>query len=283
MIVDSEIYEQTINEITTFKGVGIHSGKETTLTCIPKTKGGICFVRTDLNNQKVLVHPKNILGANRASILIQNNVKIITPEHLLSALYGLEIDHLDIEINQEEVPILDGSSLEFINSFLNKGIKKLTTKKKLLKITSSITLKKNDTWIKLSPTQHDYSTINYTLSYPNHFIKTQVYETKLTPDKYCKDIAPARTYGFEKEIKDLLEKGLAKGGSIHNAVIIGKETYLNKLRFENECVKHKILDLIGDFSIIGYPICAHIEAYKSGHALNLEAVQKIYNSLNIQK
>ena len=279
MLIHSQSNELTLNKSVEFNGIGIHSGKKVSIKCKPQSEGGIVFKRTDLNNASIEVRPEHINGSNRASILTKNNHSIYTPEHLLSALAGINIDHLSIEINSPEVPILDGSSINFIETFLKVGTKKLSSFKKKLKLEKTISLKEEDSWIKLSPTEENTSTIHYELSYPNHFIKTQIYTIVLNKKTYCEEIAAARTYGFKHEIDALIKKGLAKGGSLDNALVIGETNYLNKLRFENECVRHKILDLIGDFRILGFPIIANIEAYKSGHGLNLKMVKEIYKLL----
>tara|TARA_A100001015_G_scaffold319085_1_gene440923 strand:- start:3989 stop:4834 length:846 start_codon:yes stop_codon:yes gene_type:complete len=281
LLIHSQNNELTLNESVEFNGIGIHSGKEVSIKCKPQSEGGIVFTRTDLKNALIEVHPEHINGSNRASILTKNNHSIYTPEHLLSALSGLNIDHLSIEINSPEVPILDGSSKNFIEMFLKVGTKKLSSFKKILKLEKTISLNEEDSWIRLSPTKKNKSRIQYELSYPNHFIKTQIYDIVLDKESYCEEIAPARTYGFKHEIDALIKQGLAKGGSLDNAVVIGETDYLNKLRFEDECVRHKILDLIGDFSILGFPILADIEAYKSGHSLNLKMVKEIYKLLQI--
>ena len=275
MLINSLENEITLKEEVTLNGIGIHSGKRVSITCTPRESGGIQFVRTDLNNANIKAHANNIFGANRASILKENNILIKTPEHLLSAIAGLRIDDLNIKINADEVPILDGSSKDYVEKFKKVGLQVLSSYKKKFKLTEVLLLKGNDSWIKLSPQKKETKEIKYELSYPDHFIKSQLYKFNFNTKNYCTEIAPARTYGFKHEIDALIEKGLIKGGSLENAVVIGETEYLNKLRFKNECVRHKILDLIGDLSIFGYELIADIEAFKSGHELNLQMVKKL--------
>ena len=267
--------ERTLKKVVTLTGTGIHSAAKTTLTCIPAQSGGIKFIRTDLNNTIINVSPENIKGSNRATLLGNKNALIKTPEHLLSALAGLNISHLTIEINQEEIPILDGSALEFITTFQNAGLKELKKTQQSIEIKQPIIVKDKDMFIHIEPSNK--TTINFEICYQNHFINTQTFTLHLNTENYINEIAPARTYGFENEVKKLIEQGLAKGGSLNNALIIGEKDYINPYRFKDECVRHKILDLIGDLYILGKPILGTINAYKSGHSLNLKMAQAIAN------
>ena len=269
--------QQTIQSSITLEGIGIHSGKKVHIRLCPaKENTGIRFIRTDQNNSPIHVTPKNITHANRATFLSENNISIATPEHLLAACYGCEIDNLIIEIDNEEVPILDGSSLEFSKLLTQTPPVKQTEHIKPLLITTEIKIESNDSYIKVSPS--DTTTFSYSLDYPNHFIGSQEFSSPLTPKAFINDIAPARTYGFLNEIQSLLDKNLAQGGSFENAIVIGESDYLTPLRFPNELARHKLLDMIGDISIFGRPIQGHFSGYKSGHNLNTQLVKKLFES-----
>lgn len=263
--------QRTISTTTAFKGLGIHSGKIVTLNCYPADiNNGICFVRTDLNNAEVRVSSETVIAESRFTKLSQNGVNIHTPEHILSACAGLGITNLRVEIDAEEVPILDGSALTFCDEFNAAGVK--TQDAELLPIIIKDAFKitgKDGAYIEVSPAETFSYT--YTLDYPTSFVGKQS-ATYTQAINYISDIAPARTYGFEAEVKALLARGLAKGGSLDNAVVIGENDYLNPLRFDNELARHKLLDLIGDMWIIGRPVIGNINAFKSGHALNAALV-----------
>jgi UDP-3-O-[3-hydroxymyristoyl] N-acetylglucosamine deacetylase len=268
--------QKTIKNECSIKGIGIHSGKENYLRFLPSDKGCIEF---RLHNKTIEVSAKNLSKQHsRATVLETSETKIITPEHLLSACAGLGIDNLIIECSEQEIPILDGSAIDFIHCFLKAGIKELNQEKSTIKIHEPIIIQDNEKSILLLPS--DTSTYSYYLHYPNHFIGTQLHSFIFTESAYINDIAPARTYGFEHEIQALLDKGLAKGGSLDNALIIGDTNYNSELRLEKECVKHKILDMIGDFWILNQYIKGHIIAIKSGHQLNAEAVKIISEKFN---
>jgi UDP-3-O-[3-hydroxymyristoyl] N-acetylglucosamine deacetylase len=252
--------QRTLKNPCQFVGVGIHSGKETTLRCFPAPADfGIVF------NKTTKVSPENLRSTPRATLLGD----IFTPEHFLSACFGLGITNLECELDGSEIPILDGSALEFVLGFENAGIHDVETRHAAsLQIGKPIVI---DNCLIALPS--DRLIFSYVLDYPDSFIGQQTYTYIFDPHTYKTEIAPARTFGFEKEVKALLERGLAQGGSIDNAVVIGEKNYLNKLRFPDELVRHKILDMIGDLSVLGrYPQC-HFVGIKSGHAQNMKMVR----------
>jgi len=266
--------QHTIQTSQTLSGIGIHSGLTTTLTFKPAAENtGIIFIRTDKNNAKIPVHPSYLKKANRATIFEKNNITIQTPEHLLAACAGLNIHNLIIECNNSEIPILDGSSTPFVNCLLKASPVAQKAPIKPIVITQTIQTTIGHTAIIVSPA--DTTTFTYFMSYPKSFIGTQTKTIQLTKRTFINDIAPARTYGFYEEIKPLLEKNLIKGGSLENAIIIKNSEYMNPLRFDDELIRHKILDLIGDCWILGRPIQGHITAILSGHETTRHFVQKI--------
>lgn len=266
--------QTTINTTVTFQGLGIHSGKLVTLNCFPEdVNTGIYFVRTDLNNAEIKVSPETVIAESRFTKLSQNGVNIHTPEHLLSACAGLGISNLRVEIDAEEVPILDGSALTFCEEFTKAGVRPQDAELPPIIVTEAFKISgKDGAYIEVTPAKT--FSYHYILDYPGTFVGRQSADYAKDID-YESQIAPARTYGFEAEVKALLERGLAKGGSLDNAVVIGETDYINPLRFDNELARHKLLDLIGDMWIVGRPVIAKITAFKSGHALNAELVQRL--------
>jgi UDP-3-O-acyl N-acetylglucosamine deacetylase len=266
--------QKTIKKTCQISGLGLHSGKKVNLTLLPApVNTGIIFIRTDCGEQKIPSIPSSLSATNRATILEKKGCRIITPEHLLATLYGFQIDNLFIKLDAEEVPIMDGSALSFIKVIQKAGIQELAQEKKIASIKKPFLVKKENKSVIALPCSN--FRVTFILEYPQSFIGTQIASFDLTPEKFCQEIGPARTYGFYEEVEELRKKGLIKGGSLDNAVVITKDSYLNELRYPNELVRHKILDLIGDLSILGTEINGHFIGIKSGHALNMEMVKKI--------
>jgi UDP-3-O-[3-hydroxymyristoyl] N-acetylglucosamine deacetylase len=264
--------QKTIKEKCIFKGIGIHSGKTVTMVVLPaQENAGIVFKRVDCVGE-ILVSIENVSPANRATILQKDGVRVCTPEHFLAACYALGISNLIVEIDAEEVPIMDGSSLDFLNGFLKVGIVEQLAEIKAIILAEPIIVKDGEKQILALP--DDEFKITYILEYDN-FIGTQINSFKITATTFEKQLASARTYGFYSEVKALMERGLAQGGSFDNAVVIGENDYMNELRFSDELVRHKILDCIGDFAILGVPVKAHFIAMKSGHSLNHKLVREL--------
>lgn len=264
---------KTLNHEVTLSGIGIHSGQNCVVIFKPSNQEGIRFIRKDLDYAIVNVDCSSISHTNRATILKSENTFIKTPEHLLSACYGLGINSLDIELDSEEIPILDGSALNFTESFLRVGLKELETNQDNLIIKDPIHIDSSNASLIALPSKEAQFT--YMLSYPNTFIGTQIVTFFPNSDDYASLISPARTYGFEEEVKALLNRGLAKGGNLENAVVIGKNKYLNSLRFPDELARHKLLDMLGDLAVIGKRIQGHVLGFGSGHQLNMELALKL--------
>ncbi|MCP4051363.1 MAG: UDP-3-O-[3-hydroxymyristoyl] N-acetylglucosamine deacetylase [bacterium] len=266
--------QTTIKNEFSFKGIGIHSGEKATVTVKPaKANSGIYFIRTDKNHSIVPVNPLFLSTTSRATILQKDSIYIKTPEHFLAACYGLGIDNLAIEIDKDEFPIIDGSALPFTNKLLSADLIELKHNKKHITIKKPLSVKNNNKVLAAFP---DTSfKVTFIIDYPDTFIGTQVFSLEIDRKSFIKEISPARTYGFYSEIKALIDNNLARGGSLNNAVVIGENKYLNKLRFDNELVRHKILDLIGDLSVLGQPVHGHFIGFKSGHSLNKEIVSLI--------
>ncbi len=275
-----QVYQQTIEREVTFSGIGLHTGKKVNVRIVPApVDTGIIFVRNDIPSlPEIKVSPENTTQLFYATNLEKDGVIVKTVEHLLAALSAFGIDNLYIYIDSEEVPILDGSSAPYIYLFENAGIKKQSRKRKYLKLKEHVEVKQEDKYITAKPS--DVLSIKNTISF-NHTYKKVRYQTieyVHSLKNFEKLLSKARTFCFVEEVEWLKSKGLARGGSLDNAIVIDKYDILNPtgLRMENEFVAHKTLDLVGDLYILGHPLLADIEAYKTGHALNAAFVRKIY-------
>ena len=263
----SKIYQNTIRNVVTFKGNGLHSGKNTNVKLIPAIENeGINFKRIDFNeNNTIKADYKNVSSATLCTTL-ENKFgrKVSTVEHLLAALYICDIDNVTIEIDNEEIPILDGSSKEFINILKNAGIKKQTTRKKYLKILKRIEYQDKDKKISIEPSSS--FEVDFELHYNNKIIGNQRNKINFTKDN-LENLIESRTFCLYEDIEKIKNIGLAQGGSLDNAIVVKDEKILNVngLRNKKEFVNHKILDLAGDFILAGYNILGKVECYKGGH------------------
>ena len=270
MIFDAVV---TLENEVAFTGVGIHSGKSVSINLVPKETPGIVFIRTDLKQAEIPVNPSTLKQANRATWLKKGRASIATPEHLLAALAGMGINALSIEIDSEEVPNLDGSSTVFVEKLRGGKRKALKHSLSPIVIKDTLQVKIENRILKIEP--HETLIIDYKLEYPDSFFKVQ--EARFDPENqsFDVDVAPARTFGFLSEIESLRKLGLARGGTYDNALVITKTNFSSSLRLQNELAMHKILDIIGDLSILGRPIRGHITGERSGHELNAKLVKKI--------
>jgi len=270
-----KIIQQTIRKEVAYSGIGLHTGEQIDLIFKPSAiDRGIVLVRGDLpDNPIIKVGVKNANRTSREISLKDNDVEIRTVEHLLAALTGLGIDNIEIVVNGNEIPIGDGSAKHFVE-LLKDEIISQNKPKGVFSPDEPLWSSLNDKHIVLLPA--DEFRITYTIDFNHPVMKTQFASFVITKEVFEREIAPARTFGFLQELESLYAQGLVKGGSLENAIVIGEDRILNdNLRFDNELVRHKILDLIGDFSLIGMPILGHIIAVKSGHELNLKLAEKI--------
>lgn len=263
----------TLKQACTLSGIGIHSGAHCTITCQPSVTGNIHFI---VNNQRLPVSPDSLAhNHNRATFLVHDTVSVHTPEHLLAACAALSLSSLDIQLTGPEIPILDGSSKEFLDTFLAAGLDPLPLQPTPIHIKETHSFIHHDSCIVITPSTE--SVMSYYLHYPTSFIGAQLATISMSQKNFESDIAAARTFGFEQELNTLKQQGLAKGGSLENALVVGTKTYINPPRCLNECAKHKLLDLIGDLWILNRPIIGHIMAIKSGHALNATVCKALYD------
>jgi UDP-3-O-[3-hydroxymyristoyl] N-acetylglucosamine deacetylase len=270
--------QRTLKESVDFEGIGLHTGRYAKVHLKPAPRDtSIVFIRTD-KELAIKASVGSVIDTAFSTTLGYNGVKIRTVEHLLAALYGLGIDNLIVEVNGPEIPTLDGSSMELISIILKGGIAKQGKKKPFIRIAKPICF--TDGYAEIAAFPYDGRRISYRIHFIHHFLGEQKLSLELTEETFVKEIAPARTFGFLKDVEYLRANGLAKGGSFENAIILGRDGVLNSsgLRFKDEFVRHKMLDLIGDFSLLGFPLYGHIVASKSGHATNVKFLKKLISS-----
>jgi UDP-3-O-[3-hydroxymyristoyl] N-acetylglucosamine deacetylase len=267
-------FQQTLRRSVSCAGIGLHSGNKVTLSLKPAPAGsGICFRRADLGGVEIPARVANLAGIHYATGLVRERGSVETVEHLLAALVGLGIDNVIVELNQAEVPIMDGSASPFVYLINEAGTRPLTVPRRWLKVTRPITLAQDDKHIALYPS--DDFRVTYSISFDHPLLRHQARTLHVTEESFVEEIAPARTFGFLKEVEKLRQAGLALGGSLDNAVVLGETGVLNSLRFEDEFVRHKILDAIGDLSLVGYPVIGHLVAHRAGHALHAAFVARV--------
>jgi UDP-3-O-[3-hydroxymyristoyl] N-acetylglucosamine deacetylase len=272
--------QRTLRRQISCVGIGLHSGNKVNLTLTPApADSGIRFRRTDLGNFEVPATVHNLAGIQLATGLACNQVSVETVEHLLAALVSVGVDNVSIELNSPEVPIMDGSAAPFIYLIQEAGVKRLPTPRKYLKIIRPIAISRGDKRIALYPSDH--FKVTYSISFDHPLIRHQSRTMKITDETFVEEIAPARTFGFLKEVEMLRQRGLALGGSLDNAIVLGETGVLNNaLRFEDEFVRHKILDVIGDLSLVGYPVIGHLVAHRGGHALHTAFAARILEEVD---
>jgi UDP-3-O-[3-hydroxymyristoyl] N-acetylglucosamine deacetylase len=264
------IEKRTLKKEVSFSGVGIHSGKKATLTLKPSSRGKILFRRLDLGGIEIEVDPQNVEIRNCVALVSGEGV-VQTIEHLMAVLYVFGLDSLEIELNGPEIPVMDGSAAPFARSILKAGIRPLLEKRKVVKILKAHTLQDNLTSLSFSP-DTDFR-ISYSIDFPHPLIRRQELSIALTQKAFLSEIAPARTFGFLRDVPELQRRGLAQGGTLENAIVLDDEKVISgPLRFPDEFVRHKILDLIGDLAVFGYPLLGRFQADRAGHSLHLKAV-----------
>ncbi len=272
-----ETRQHTTKKKVSFAGVGLHSGKRVKLTVKPAPADtGIRFVRSDLDHKVTIpAYMNRVVNTFLATTISEDNVRISTTEHLLAALHGLGIDNAVIELDNNEVPIMDGSAAPFVRMLRKVERKRQKAARKVLKITREIFWKQDGSEIRILP--YDGLKITCGIDFDHPMIKNQSYTINVSPDSFIKEIASARTFGFLEEVEKLRENGLALGGSLDNAIVVDQTGILNDegLRFPDEFVRHKILDLLGDLALLGCPLQGHVIANKAGHTQHLELMKTI--------
>lgn len=269
-------YQTTIKNKIVFCGIGLHTGKKAKIELLPaKEDSGIIFVK---GKKKLKANLKNVFDAKFAITLKSNGFKVKTAEHLLAALFGLGVDNVICKISSKELPALDGSSLGFSSVIAKGKIIKLKKKRKEIQLKEKYFVCERDRYLIAKP--YKGLKISYFVKFDHPKIGEQFKEIVLNRDSFLKEIAKARTFGWEKQVKEQKRLGLIKGANLSNAVFFRNKKIVNKegLRFKDEVVRHKILDLTGVLALLPGRLNAHIIAFKSGHALDLKLLKKIMNS-----
>jgi UDP-3-O-[3-hydroxymyristoyl] N-acetylglucosamine deacetylase len=269
-------FETTIERPVTAGGVGLHSGVPVSIRILPARAGqGIVFARTDLDGFTIPANWKYVARVSYATSLMRQGVLLSTTEHLLSVLYSMGIDNVRVEIDNLEVPILDGSGQPFVKLLQKAGVKQLRRPRRRLRIRRPVEVLENGKRITVMP--HETFRITCETNYGHPLAGRQVLELELTPDDYARSIAPARTFGFSADLDRMRDMGLIRGATLDNAICFNGNSILNPggLRFPDECCRHKVLDLIGDLALIGRPLLGHVIAERAGHAMHTALVHKI--------
>jgi UDP-3-O-[3-hydroxymyristoyl] N-acetylglucosamine deacetylase len=269
------IREQTIRSAVECTGVGLHSGAPVTLRILPAPTGtGIVFHRVDLDGFEVEAVSRNVARVSYATSLMKKGVLISTTEHLLSAFVGMGIDNAIIELDNLELPILDGSALPFVELIRRAGIRKQRRPRTFIRIIRALELTEGRKFIGIYPS--DRYSVSYTINFPHPLIGHESRTLELTNGQYVSTIAPARTFGFLHEAEAMRQQGLIRGASKENALVLTREGLVNPpLRFDDEFVRHKILDLIGDLALIGRQVLGNVVADRAGHAMHTALVSRL--------
>lgn len=267
--------EQTIRSAVECKGVGLHSGAPVQLRILPAPSGsGIIFRRTDLDDFEVEATGRNVARVSYATSLMKKGVLISTTEHLLSAFMGTGIDNAIVELDNLELPILDGSARPFVEMIQRAGVRKQRRLRSYMRIRRVLELREGNKFIAVYPA--DSYSVSYTIDFPHRLIGRETFRVDLSDGNYLREIAPARTFGFLHEADAMRQQGLIRGASTENAIVLTPEGVLNPpLRYADEFVRHKVLDLIGDLALAGKQILGNIVADRAGHAMHTALVSRL--------
>ena len=273
--VDMNAQRKTINTPVSISGIGLHSGIYTTVELKPSSSSsGITFVRADLNGLRIPALQASTTALDYATTVGKDDVAVGTVEHLLSALMASGITDCDVHIDGPEVPIVDGSALPFMHLIDAAGVRDLGSEVPLLRLREPIEVVDGDKFIRMTPSNR--LVLKYKIDFAHPVIGKQSFQFDYQQDSFIRKIAPARTFGFVRDVEKMRAAGLARGGSVENCIVLGDHDVMNgPLRFRDEFVRHKILDLLGDLALIGRPIAGEITANRAGHALHSRFVAKV--------
>jgi UDP-3-O-[3-hydroxymyristoyl] N-acetylglucosamine deacetylase len=274
-------FETTVQRPVESSGVGLHSGVPVRIRILPApVSTGIVFVRTDLEHFQIPASWRHVARVSYATSLMRQGVLISTTEHLLSVLYSMGIDNAYIEIDNLEVPILDGSGLPFVRLIEEAGVRQYRRKRRYLRIRRPISVEDKGKRISIVPA--DSFCLTCDTEYPSP-IGRQSLEMEVTPENYAREIAFARTFGWEADLQQMRDMGLIRGASLENAVCFTQDGVLNPegLRAPDECCRHKALDLIGDLALLGKPMLGHVIAERAGHAMHAALVARIMSDASL--
>lgn len=269
-------FENTVQRAVEASGVGLHSGVPVHIRILPApVSTGIVFLRTDLDNFAIPASWRHVARVSYATSLMRQGVLLSTTEHLLSVFYSMGIDNAYVEIDNLEVPILDGSGQPFVELIRNAGVRQYRRKRRYLRIRRPVSVEDRGKRISILPAESFRLTCE--TDFPHPIVGRQSLELEVTPERYAAEIAPARTFGFEYELGQMRNMGLIRGATLDNAVCFTREGVLNPggLRMADECCRHKALDLIGDLALLGRPLLGHVIAERAGHAMHAALVARI--------
>ena len=269
-------FETTLRRPAEAAGIGLHSGAPVNIRLLPAPAGtGIVFVRSDLDRFEVPAAWRWVARVSYATSLMRQGVLISTTEHLLSVFYGMGIDNAYVEIDNLELPILDGSGLPFVEMVERAGVRRLRRERRYLRIRQPVGVRDGERRIEILPA--DRFLLSCEVYFDHPLVGRQKLELEVTPERYAREIAPARTFGFLHEVDTMRNMGLIRGASLENAVCFDSRGVMNPegLRFCDEPCRHKALDLIGDLALIGKPLLGHVVAERAGHAMHVALVRRI--------
>ena len=275
--------QRTLSSKIRASGVGLHTGKKISLTLKPApSNSGIVFKRTDIESASIKASLENVFDTRLSTSLSNNEIKISTVEHLLSALAGIGIDNAIVELDGPEVPIMDGSARPFVFMIQSAGIQEQSEAKRFIKIKKTIEVKQDEKWAKIEPFDGFKVAFTIDFDHPAFSETSQSSEIDFSSVSYLSQVSRARTFGFAKDIELLRKNNLALGGSVNNAIVIDDYKVVNEegVRFQDEFVKHKILDAIGDLYLLGHGLIGSFSAYKSGHHLNNLLLRELINNVH---
>jgi UDP-3-O-[3-hydroxymyristoyl] N-acetylglucosamine deacetylase len=274
--MESIIWQQTLTQSLTFSGIGLHLGRPVHVTITPAGANfGLRFVRADLPGRpEILAHYRNVVDTTRATTLGEGRTTLSTVEHLLAALRSAGVDNARIAVDGPEIPIMDGSAAPFAQLLAATGLRTLACPRAYLRVHRPVELREGDQWMRVVPGE---PRITYNIDFNHPLIRRQRYTVPLVSGAFEREIAPARTFGFLKEVQYLQTHGLALGGSLDNAVVLDDSGVLNPggFRFPEECVRHKILDAMGDLALLGMPLFGRLEVSRGSHDFHLRFLQHL--------
>jgi UDP-3-O-[3-hydroxymyristoyl] N-acetylglucosamine deacetylase len=273
--------QNTIRKPVSIEGVGLHSGKVARVTISPGSPDSGVVFKVRSTGERIPARPESVVNSHYATTLGVNGTRIQTVEHLMAAAIGLGIDNIEIEVDGPEIPALDGSAKPFVALLNAAGRVQQSARRRMLSLPCSLRVGSSGRWMRIVPS--DTFRISYTLDNDHPAIGTQVLSWSPSERSFVEEFAPARTYGFLRDLGLMRKNGLARGGSLDNAIVLGNRGALNGLRYNDEFVRHKILDLLGDLALLGRPIGAHVIARNGGHALNLELVLAIQRAVGLER
>jgi UDP-3-O-[3-hydroxymyristoyl] N-acetylglucosamine deacetylase len=276
--------QHTVVTPVSVSGIGLHTGVKVTVRLCPSPANtGVLFRRTDLEGFTIEAQSRNVARVSYATSLMKKGVLISTTEHLLSALAGLDVDNVLVEIDNLELPILDGSARPFVELINKAGIRRQRARRSFVKILRPVEVIDGMRRIVVYPAEVFH--VTYRIVFPHPSIGAQSIEFASDSSNYAAEIAPARTFGFLEELEMLRKNGLIRGGSLENAVVLDRRGVINPegLRFTDEFCRHKLLDLIGDISLLGHPLIGHVVAERAGHAMHAQLVSRLLREKNSWK